>query len=345
MSVGMDGPLYLHVGLKKTGTSYLQSILRASTEELRRQDLTLVPRHEPAGHWLALAVLGRKTAGDPLAALPRQLAKAPGSRCLISQELLGRAADRQIARLGRALHQRDVHVVVTVRDIARTIPSAWQQYVKAGHTCRFDEFLEAVTSGSREGIARSFWLDHGVVDLVGRWGRLTTPAATHVVVVPTTGSDCALLLGRFCAAVGIEPGGLVHEGAKYNESLGFAQVELLRRLNEDRGSYPPKVYGKVYKREFAREVLASHPGRRLLMPTSSRPWCDAYTEQVVEALTSGGYDVVGDPADLRPPDSAFTADPQVVSDTELGDVAIAALRALLDERASQVAGARAQHDR
>src|SRR4051812_24125773 len=123
----MEGPVHLHVGLKKTGTSYLQSIFRASTDELRRQGLALIPRHEPAGHRLAMAVLGRKTAGAPLAALPRQLAAARGSRCLITQEMLGRADARQIARLRTALGDRDLHVVVTVRDIARTIPSAWQQ--------------------------------------------------------------------------------------------------------------------------------------------------------------------------------------------------------------------------
>jgi hypothetical protein len=341
----MDGPLYLHVGLKKTGTSYLQSIFRASADELKRQDLTLVPRHEPAGHRLALAVLGRKTAGDPLAALPRQLATAPGGRCLITQELLGRADDEQIARLRPALAQRDVHVVVTVRDIARTIPSAWQQYVKAGHTHRYHEFLEAVLSGRRDGMAGSFWLDHGVVDVVERWGRLTTPSATHVVVVPTTGAESGLLLDRFCTAVGIEPGGLVRADAKSNRSLALAQVELLRRLNEDRGSYAPRVTGKVYKREFAHGVLGAQPGPRPLMPTTSKPWCDDYTEWVVEALTAGGYDMVGDHADLRPPDSAFTDDPQVVSDAELGSAAIAALRVLLDERAAQVTRARAARGR
>jgi hypothetical protein len=336
----MDGPLYLHVGLKKTGTSYLQSILRASVEELERQDLSLVPRHEPAGHRLALAVLGRKTAGDPLAALSRQLATAPGSRCLITQELLGRADDEQIARLRPALDQRDVHVVVTVRDIARTIPSAWQQYVKAGHTYRYHEFLEAVLSGRRDGMAASFWLDHGVVDLVERWGRLTRPSATHVVVVPTAGAESGLLLDRFCTALGIEPSTLVRVDAKSNRSLALAQVELLRRLNEGRDNYAPRVYGKVYKREFARGVLGAHAGPRPLMPTTSKPWCDSYTKRVVEALTAGGYDIVGDHRDLLPPESAFTDDPQVVSDAELGAAAIDALRVVLNQRATQVTRAR-----
>jgi hypothetical protein len=337
----MDGPVYLHVGMKKTGTSYLQSILRASPDELRRQGLALVPRHEPAGHRLAVAILGRRTAGDPVAALPRQLAAATGSRCLISQELLGRANRRQIAQLTPALEGHDVHVVVAVRDVARTIPSAWQQYVKAGHSYRYDEFLEAVLSGGDTDATRSFWRDHGVVDMVKRWGRLTTPSSTHVVVVPRPDSPPEVLLERFCSAIGVDPAGLVRAAAESNESLGLAQVEVLRRLNESPGSYAPKVYGKVFKREFARGVLAAQEGRRPMMPAGSRPWCLDYTQRTVEALSSGGYDVVGDLEDLHPPDSAFTEQPQDVSGTELGDAAMVALRALLDRRASDVERARA----
>jgi hypothetical protein len=340
----MEGPVYLHVGMKKTGTSYLQSILRASSDELRRQELALVPRHEPAGHRLAQALLGRRTAGDPIGALPRQLAAAAGRRCLITQESLGRASRQQIARLEPALGAHDVHVVVTVRDVARTVPSAWQQYVKAGHAYRYGEFLDAVMSGGDAG-APSFWLDHGVVEMVRRWGLLTTPSSTHVVVVPPPGSPPEVLLERFCTVIGAEPGGLVREVATSNESLGLVQAEVLRRLNEIPGSYAPRVYGKVYKREFLRGVLATQPGRRPLMPASSRPWCDEYTEKVVEALTSDGYDVVGDVDDLRAPESAFTDEAQSVSDTELAAAAIVALRGLLDERASEVERARAANPR
>src|SRR4051794_28150959 len=158
--------------MKKTGTSSLQSILRASTYELRRQGMDLVPRHEPAGHRLALALLGRPTAGDPLTALSRQLEAAAGSRCLITQEKLGGAGREQIARLIPALQGHDVHVVVTVRDVARTIPSAWQQSVKAGRSQPYDKFLDAVLSERQTGPSVSFWRNYGVLELLQRWSRL-----------------------------------------------------------------------------------------------------------------------------------------------------------------------------
>ncbi len=332
----MKRAVYLHVGMKKTGTSYLQSTLRASNDELRRQALDLVPHHEPAGHRLARAVLGRQTAGDPLTALSRQLAAAPGDRCLITQELLGRAGPRQIERMIPALADHEVHVVVTVRDVARTIPSAWQQYVKAGRSYRYDEFLDAVLSGRGTKPAKNFWLDHGVVDMARRWGRLTTPPFTHVVVVPPHGAPTQRLLERFCSVIRVDPTDLVHEQARSNESLGLAQVEVLRRLNEIPRNYAPKVYGKVYKRGFAHGVLSAQPGRRPLMPASSQQWCREYTDHVVEALENDGYDVVGDLDDLHPPDSAFTDDSQQVSDIECADAAIAALRGVLDQRAREV---------
>jgi hypothetical protein len=341
----VEGSVYLHVGLKKTGTSYLQSIFRASTEELLGQGLALVPKHEPAGHRLALAILGRKTAGDPLGALPRQLAAASGNRCLITQEKLGGADAQQITGLAPALAGHELHVVVTVRDVARTIPSAWQQYVKAGRPDRYDEFLDALLSEQRTDITQAFWRDHGVVDLVRRWGRLTTPSRTHVVVVPPEGSPPEMLLSRFCTVIGVQPDGLANAVAARNESLGLAQVEVLRRLNETRGDHAAAIYGQVYKREFARGVLAAQQGRRPVLPAGSEPWCRTYTERVVAELGSGGYDVVGDLEDLRPPGSAFTAQPQEVSDPELSTAAIAALGALLDRRAGEVARARASKRR
>jgi hypothetical protein len=341
----MEGPVYLHIGMKKTGTSYLQSILRASTDELGRQGVELVPRHEPDGFWLARAVLGRRTAGDPLAALPRQLVAATGSRCLITQELLGRADRRQIARLVPALADHDVHVVVTVRDVARTIPSAWQQYVKAGHSETYDEYRDAVLSMNGTGAARTFWRDHGVVDMVQRWERLASPSSIHVVIRPQAGSPPEVLLERFCSVIGIEPDHLVRDVARPNESLGLVQVEVLRRLNEVPAHHARWVYGKVYKRGFARGVLGEQPGRRALMPDTSKSWCRDYTDTVVEALTSGGYDVVGDLEDLRPPDSAFTDGPQSVSDTETAAAAVLALRALLEERVAEEEQARASRAR
>jgi hypothetical protein len=337
----MDGSVHLHVGLKKTGTSYLQSILRASVDELRRQGLALVPRHEPAGHRLARAVLGRRTAGDPLRALPRQLASA-GSRCLITQELLARASADQIQRLKPALGDREVHVVVTVRDIARTIPSAWQQYVKAGQDVRFDDFVDAIVSGRTDGPAEAFWPDHGVVDVVARWAGLSTPSATHVVVVPPRDSDPDELLERFCAVLGVETDALTREVAAYNESLGLAQVEVLRRLNVERASLGRQLHGKVYKRGFARGVLGPQGGRRPVLPSDTRDWCTTYTRRVVAALTSGGYDIVGDLEDLTPADSAFTDDPQVVSEAEVAESAVDALRVILSSRAAEVARARAE---
>jgi hypothetical protein len=336
----MEGPVYLHVGMKRTGTSYLQSTLRASVEELEKQGLALVPRHEPAGARLARGLLGKSTSGDPVEALPRQLAAAPGNRCLISQELLGRADRSQIARLAPALGGRDVHVVVTVRDVARTIPSAWQQYVKAGHSYRYDEFRDAILSGQQTRATRAFWSDHGVVEMVERWGALTTASSTHVVVLPRPGAPPEVLLERYCSVIGVDPSRLARDVAKPNETLGLAQVEVLRRLNEERGTYSRKVYGKVYKREFARGVLAAQRGARPLMPAASRAWCREYTERMREALGSGGYDVIGGLGDLHPPDSAFTEQAQEVSDAALGKAALEALRAVLDLRASEVERAR-----
>jgi len=202
----MGGVVYLHVGLKKTGTSYLQSILRASVDELRRQGLALVPRHEPAGHRLARAVLGRRTAGDSLRALPRQLASA-GSRCLITQELLARASADQIQRLKPALGDRDVHMVVTLRSIGAILPSAWQQYVKAGVTLSFDDWLRAVVGDPPEtSVTKRFHVRNDQGAVVRRWAKAA--GADRVTVIVADAQRPRLLFDSVEQLLDLTPGTL-----------------------------------------------------------------------------------------------------------------------------------------
>ena len=99
-------PLYLHIGLQKTGTSYLQSIFWQSQDELRRQGLDLVPGSKRDTFHLMLRVRQRYNPGfdppavaDALDRLPGQLAKAKGPRALISEESLAPASDVQIREL------------------------------------------------------------------------------------------------------------------------------------------------------------------------------------------------------------------------------------------------------
>lgn len=330
-----DGRVFLHIGLKKTGTSYLQSVLRANRDTLRSQGLDLVPPSQPASHRLTLDLRrdGGPAPGGPLARLPRQLDQAAGPRLLITEETFAGLRDDQVARLGAALGGRDPHLVLTVRDIARTIPSAWQQAVKGGRGFRYPTFVESVVRRSGPG-SQGFWTAYDVPALLQTWETLVPRDRMHVVLVPPPGAPRELLLQRFCAVVGVDPGSLAVPAVRANESLGRAQAELLRRINRKLSETAKQraVHGAVLKRGFALGVLAPQGGERILVPAEHAPWCRQHAKEVAAFLAGGGYHLVGDPAELMPDESAFAEGDVEVADQEVSAAAVAALAELLERQ-------------
>lgn len=344
-----DGPVYVHIGLKKTGTSYLQSLLRANPEALGAQGLTMVPHNQIASRQLVRALKGQLQEGvdaprakRALDRLPRELAQAPGDRVLISDEVFGGSTEEQVARLGEALGGREAHLLVTVRDIARTIPSAWQQTVKGGSQVPYEEFVEAVVAGEGE-VAAGFWRAYDVPAMLRRWSVLVAPERMHVVLLPPPGAAPTVLLDRFCGPLGIDPASLTAESVRANESLGRPQAELLLRINGllAPASFRRDLHGPVLKRGFAIGKLAPQKGERIPMPGRHRDWCARHAAEVIETLGAGGYDVIGDLAELEPPESAFADELPPVDEREVTEAALRALASLLDD---QVADLRRQRD-
>lgn len=331
-------PVYLHLGLMKTGTTYLQRSLRKAGDALAQEGLTLIPGNQPIAHRLSLALRGLAFNGShdhaghrALDRLADEVQQAPG-RCLLTEETLSFLDEQQAAALVGALGDAEVHVVVTVRDIARALPSAWQQRVKNGHAVGLADYLADVKA--HRGLAgKSFWTSQSVADVLARWSALVPPERVHVVVVPPSGEGS--LLDRFCSVIGIDPAGLPDPGHS-NPSLGYAQTELLRRINtllpEGMGKRDV-VHGEVIKRYFAREVLAVQGGTAIRMPDTWAPWCEEQASASIDAVEAAGYHVVGELAELLPRPTSYVEVAPSADEAALLASATEALVALLVERA------------
>ncbi len=325
---------FVHIGLQKTGTSYLQSILWPAQRELRGQGLALVPGSKNDTFTLMLAVRGRLREGiDPPSAYaaPTRLrdlvAAAQTPRLLITEESLAAARTQQVRRLGEHLAGVEVHVIVTVRDLARQIPSVWQQRITAGGGTDFASYVSAVREHSRA--ARSFWANQDLAGVLDRWSALAPPERTHVVTVPPAGSSPDVLLERFCAVLGVDPAPLETEVARSNTSLGYVQADLLRRVNValDGRLAQREAYRETGKMYLSRRLLAAQGGERARVPLYLRDWIEETARAQIEDLAIRGVHVVGDPAELLPGASSFVADDLRANDAE---VAAAAARALAD---------------
>ncbi|WP_395656092.1 hypothetical protein [Nocardioides sp.] len=335
------GEIHLHVGMPKTGTTYLQSVFLDSRAELERQGLELAPRGRPEAAWLSRAVRdAAHPRRDPPAArgvldrFAEQVATSAAPRVLVSEEQLGAATEPQVRRLVDACGDREVHLVLTVRSLARLLPSTWQQRVQQGsRTPDLDTFLDEVAS-RRGRIAERWWFERGVEAVVDRWSTGIPLARIHVVTVPRGPSE--VLLERFCAVLGVDPGRLSTGTARPNASLGRVQAEVLRRVGEQ---VPRKLvnrhdYVPVGKGWLGQRHLAEQGGAPPRMPERLRAWCEEEAERSIAMLRDRGVQVSGDLDDLRPDDGAF--DDGVPPDPE--ELAAAAVRALASVAIERVEG-------
>lgn len=340
--------LFIHIGLQKTGTSYLQRILWDSQEEVARQGVDLVPGTKLAMFRLMLDVRQRyNPATDPasvttaLARLAGQLDRAQDT-ALISQESLSAATDEQIARLLAGTSDREVHVVVTLRDLGRQIPSAWQQTLQSGKSTPLEVYLRRLEAGRGRDESPS-WSTMDAPAILARWGAHVPGERIHVITVPPSGSPQDALLERFCTVVGIDHTRLtIDTTTRANRSLRAEQAEVLRQVNERLPAEFKKraVYGDLGKRYFAVKVLGAASGTRIQLPGSHQAWCMGIAEEFIDAIEQGGYRVVGDLDDLRPRPDDFAAGGIAVQPEQVTAVAAQAMSDMLvDLMHSSKAGA------
>lgn len=330
----------LHVGLPKTGTTYLQGLLADNRDRLRAAGL-LYPFLRPGAMFRgAVEIRGSHAKfglaeGDVVgtwAALCARARDFPGTTVL-SHEVLAGATTEQIGVALAPLAGLDVHVVVTARDLGRQATAHWQEEIKLGATWSFEELertqLRADSgpdAGPDAGGARPhFWHAQDFADCLRRWSTGVPPHRAHLVVAPAPGAPPQELWRRFADALGTDPGILDAAAAPpANTSLATAEIALLRAVNAELGGrLDPATYNRVVKRGYAEGRLAARPGPRPRAPHHLAGLFHEATTRWLAQVTAAGHPVHGDPADLAPvlagpgdpsPDDAVPSDdPEVVT--------------------------------
>jgi len=336
--------LYVHIGLQKTGTTYLQAVMLANRDRLASQGMALVPPTKKEAFQLMLAVRDRYQPGhdpasvaDALTRFESRLARSTAPRMLLSQESLSAARPPQVKRFLAACDAVEVHVVVTVRDLARSVPSAWQQDLKAGRTFAYRRYLRRLQAMEGNGAGGHPWIQLDPPAVLARWAAELPEGRIHVITVPPPGGPPAVLLERFCRVIDVDPAGLAHAETPSNTSLGWVQAEVLRRVNRELPDdlLRRQVYGGIGKRFFVGEVLGDQTSRKIRVPDRLRPWCEEVSSRQVAALQSAGYHVEGTLEDLRCADTAFADKVEKPREREVAGAAVTALARMLAMRVSE----------
>lgn len=337
----MSRRVFLHVGLPKSGTTYLQGVLEDHKQTLMDTAGLLFPGRSWEDQVQATRDVRDMTRYDDAsgawAALVEEIHQWPGD-AVVSMEWLCAADASHVRRIVEDLSPSRVTALFTVRDMARALPSAWQEMMKNSRTWSWSDFLAGVSAddplATRPG--RRFWSKVDVTRMLDTWATAVPREDLVVVTVPPSGAPHDLLWTRVCEVVGIEPRSFGLSSTPRNQSLGVESTEVLRRLNLLYRSSPltRKAYDTSVKKLLARETLSSRRDleSRLRVPETHHPWARSVAASQIEGIAARGVRVVGDLDELVP---RFTSegvdDPATVDPGDLVDASLHALMALVEE--------------
>ncbi len=338
----MSKRVLLHVGTPKTGTSHLQDVLYRNRRRLALHGVHY-PAHRFDAHFLAALDLMRLPWGglehEAVGAWDRlaERVRRAGGTSIVSHEILAAASRSQAARAIESLGDTEVHVVLSVRDLARQIPAEWQENVKHRSVLSYARFLEMIRDPQRKGrVASWFWSVQEIPDILARWAPELPPERVHLVTVPPSGADPDLLWSRFSEAFGLDGLDLDVGGQRSNPSLGVPETALIRRINRAANRVvPPADYRPLVRELLAHQTLAQRTGSpRLAMPPDVHDWAVELSQAWVAELRRRGCHVVGDLDDLLVGPTATTyADPDRPRERQVSAAAVDAIRTLLIENA------------
>jgi len=340
--------IYLHIGEPKTGTTFLQDAMWHNHSRLAARGV-LLPGYSHQDHSRASRDLREapKAALDPAApwvgewdVLTRQALRAPEA-AVISNELLAACGSRQADRAVRSLLPAEVHIILTVRDFASLLPAEWQERIKCRDTVPWEEWLGRVAGFEPDAARRHrswFWNVHDTLAILDTWSQHLPPDHVHVITVPQDGPP-GLLWARFATVLGLGPGGVDLTRARANSSLGIAETEFLRRVNQALpADLPDWFYTRNVKQILAHDVLPGRPRQtRLSLPPGQQAWARAQAESLVTGLRDAKYDIVGGLGELLPdPVSRRSAGPASWPAEQLLETAVHSAAAFADRQYRQL---------
>lgn len=327
--------VFVHIGLPKTATTYLQTICWASRERMR-SDGVLLPGRERRDHLWASRIVreeGRPERRSRAQAtawerLRSELGEWAGTG-LISHEFFAAASEEQVRGMVAALAPAEVHVLVTAREPLGLFTASWQESLKNRSTTPIADYGRTVSDRPTD-IWNWRTLDLRLV--LERWSQAVAPERIHVLPLdPTAPRDD--IWRRFASVVGLDADAYDTSQSFPNESMGVVEAETLRRVNRHLGAFQNAFDRGVYIRSFlADERLVPRGGEKFWPLPDQIEDCRARGEAALDYLAHHPFDVVGPREKLAvPAHLAERRTPESVTDAEVAAAATELVAVLLGD--------------
>lgn len=309
-----EGTRLLHIGPHKTGTTSLQNSIRANREEILSQGVYYgAPEGRLASNRIARSLL-RLPFKNPdeiveYGEWEDQVARVRASterRVIVSGEEFSFCEKREIRTLLNDLERERVHVVVTVRPLAKVLPSQWQLDLRGSFTSgSFDEWLRWTLKpqGLRKiamllGIPHPFWFRHRHDELVARWAA--EAGADKVTVVIGDDRDHRVLLRAFEGLLGLTDGTLLPVDGKSNPSLSAEEIAIILRVQLILAQRQLVFAERVRSRQIQRRLLAQRPrspsDSKIVIPAWAVESVREASQKIHDGLIASGIRIIGDPS-------------------------------------------------
>ncbi|WP_435768882.1 hypothetical protein [Nocardioides sp. SYSU DS0651] len=331
----MADRVLLHIGLPKTATTYLQTILWGSRDQLRA-DGVLLPGTERRDHlWASRVVredpnVGRRTERERTSwdRLRDEIGRWRGT-ALISHEFFAAADADQARRMVEQLAPARVELVVTAREPLGLFTASWQESLKNKATTPMARYSRKVSDRPMD-IWNWRTLDLRLV--LERWSQAVPHDRIHVLPLDTS-APREDIWHRFSGLLGLSEGAYDLSQSFPNESMGVVEAETLRRVNRHLTTFKKAFDKGVYIRTFlADERLVPRGGEKFWPAADRIEECRLRGEEAIEYLRQHPVDVVGDLEHLRVPDHVPPRrTPDSVTDAEVAAVATELVAVLLGD--------------
>jgi hypothetical protein len=300
------GSRILHIGPPKTGTTAVQSSLFLRQADLAAYGVAYPGRRRHERAAVSAAALAWVPHGYPADIekqwqwLVGEVRASNADRVMVSSEIFSLAPDARLPRIVEDLGGAGLQVVITVRPLARMLPSQWQQSIQNLEVADFTSWLERLIGPGAvpDPYTDALWHHYRVDRLVRRWGvQVGEENVTLVVLDP---DDRQMLLGTFEKLLGLPPDFLEPAPDEKNVSMPYPEVEMLRAFNRrfraeghDRGMYVRAIRGRAMRqiKATAQPAMRPHP---IVTPAWAVERANLVAAEMAEAIAASGARVIGD---------------------------------------------------
>jgi len=304
------GTRLLHIGPQKTGTTAVQGAFHTNRAALAEHGVHYAGKTRQPRPAAAAVVLGTALPGFPAdsvdrwPALVEEVRTSSADRVVISAEMFANAGEAAARTVVEAFDANRTRVVITLRPLAKIMPSQWQQFIQSGAHMSYAEFLDAMLDQPRDTSehTQAFWHRHRHDELIERWAGVVGP--DNVTVIAIDDRERRMLLDTFELLLGL-PQGLLAYDTKSNSSLSLTEAEVFREFNRQfflDKQWPEEVHAAAARYGMA-TYLKNEPTLACEEPIATPAWAlrraDEIAVEMTTAIRRSGVHVIGALQDLR----------------------------------------------